>query len=42
MHNLLYEVIYFLKSKEESNFFTRRWISSWWKNNDLHKIKSSQ
>jgi uncharacterized protein YcbK (DUF882 family) len=24
MHNLLYEVIYFLKSKEESNFFTRR------------------
>jgi hypothetical protein len=28
-----------LKSKEESNSFTRRWFSTWWKNNDLHKIK---
>jgi hypothetical protein len=28
-----------LKNKEESNSFTRRWFSSWWKNNDLHRIK---
>ncbi len=38
-HNLLFEIICFLKSKEESNSFTRRWFSTWWKNNDLHKIK---
>jgi hypothetical protein len=36
---LLLEVICFLKNKEESNLFTRRWFSSWWKNNDLHRIK---
>ncbi len=38
-HNLLFEVICFLKSKEESNLLTRRWFSTWWKNNDLHRIK---
>ncbi len=38
-HNLFFEIICFLKSKEESNSFTRRWFSTWWKNNDLHKIK---
>jgi hypothetical protein len=38
-YNLLFEVICFLKSKEESNSFTRRWFSIWWKNSDLHKIK---
>ncbi len=38
-HNLLFEVICFLKNKEESNLFTRRWFSTWWKNNDLHRIK---
>jgi hypothetical protein len=36
---LLFEVIYFVKNKKESNIFTRRWFSIWWKNINLHKIE---